>query len=60
MTIRTFLIVIFTAGVWASPAFAQTEQLKTAINPAHLTDTTQFGYSQAAIASPSCRNGSHG
>ncbi len=55
MTIRTFLIVILTAGVWASPAFAQTEPLKTAINPAHLTDTTQFGYSQAAIASPKAK-----
>ena len=52
MTIRTFLIVLLTAGVWVSPAFAETEPLKTVINPAHLADTTQFGYSQATIVSP--------
>ena len=55
MTIRTFVIVLLTAGVLVSPAFAQTEPLKTVVNPAHLADTTQFGYSQATIASPNAR-----
>jgi len=55
MTIRTFKIVLLTAGVWVSPTFAQTETLKTAVNPVHLADTTQYGYSQAAIASPNAR-----
>ncbi len=55
MTIRTFLLVLLTAGVWVGPAVAQTETLKTAVNPVHLADTTQYGYSQAAIASPNAR-----
>ncbi len=55
MTIRTFVIALLAAGVWVSPTFAQTETLKTAVNPVHLADTTQYGYSQAAIASPNAR-----
>ena len=52
MTIRAFLIVLLAAGVWVSPACADTEPLKTVVNPTHLADTTQYGFSQAAIASP--------
>ena len=55
MTIRKFLIVLLTIGAWVSPAFAETEPLKTVVNPAHLADTTQFGFSQATIASPNAR-----
>ncbi len=55
MTIHAFLITAFIAVVWASPTFAETEPLKTAVNPAHLTDTTQYGYSQATIVSPEAR-----
>ena len=55
MIIRTFLIVLLTAGVWLSPAFAETEPLKTVVNPAHLADTTQFGFSQATIVSSKAR-----
>ena len=55
MTNRIFLIVLLTIGAWVSPAFAETELLKTVVNPAHLADTTQFGFSQAAIASPNAR-----
>ncbi len=51
MTTRTFLIAILIAGIWVSPTFAETEPLKTVVNPAHLADTTQYGYSQAAIVS---------
>ena len=51
MTIRIFLIVLLTVGVCLSPASAETEPLKTVVNPAHLADTTQYGYSQAAIVS---------
>ena len=54
MTIRTFLIILLTV-VWVSPTFAETEPLKTVVNPAHLADTTQYGYSQAAIVSPKAR-----
>ena len=55
MTIRTFLIAILISGVWVSPTFAETEPLKTVVNPTHLADTTQYGYSQAAIVSPKAR-----
>ena len=55
MTIRTFLLVLLTAGVWVSPVIAENEPLKTVVNPAHLADTTQFGFSQAAIASPKAK-----
>jgi enamine deaminase RidA (YjgF/YER057c/UK114 family) len=51
MTIRTFLVVILAAGVWVSPAIADKKPIKTVVNPAHLANTTQYGYSQAAIAS---------
>ncbi|MCZ6448409.1 MAG: RidA family protein [Alphaproteobacteria bacterium] len=53
--IRAFLIVLHTAGVWVSPAFADTESLKTVVNPAHLADTKQFGFSQATIVSSKAR-----
>ena len=55
MTIRTFVIALLAAGVWVSPSSAQTEALKTAVNPVHLADTTQYGYSQAVIVSPDAR-----
>ncbi len=37
MTIRTFSIVLITAGLMASYALAETEPLKTTVNPAHLS-----------------------
>ena len=55
MTTRTFLIAVLIAGVGVSPTFAETEPLKTVVNPAHLADTTQYGYSQAAIVSPKAK-----
>ncbi len=51
MNIRTFLVVILTISLWVRPAFAEQGSLKTVVNPAHLADTTQYGYSQAAIVS---------
>ena len=55
MTIRTFVIAILISGVWVSPTFAETEPLKTVVNPAHLADTTQYGYSQAVMVSPKAK-----
>lgn len=51
MTIRTFLAAILIAGIWVSPVFAERESIKNVVNPSHLANTTQYGYSQAAIAS---------
>jgi len=45
------LQLLLTAGVCLSPASAETEPLKTVVNPPHLADTRQYGYSQAAIVS---------
>ena len=51
MTIRTFLLAILIAVASLGLSFAEGEPLKTVVNPAHLANTTQYGYSQAAIAS---------
>ncbi len=55
MIFRTLLVVLLTASVWVRPGFADTVPPKTVVNPAHLADTTQFGYSQAAIVSPNAK-----
>ncbi len=55
MTIRTFFLILLTAGAWVHPTFAETEPLKTVVNPSNLADTTQYGYSQAAIVSPKAK-----
>ena len=55
MTIRAFLIVLLGAGVLVSCDFTETEPLKTVVNPTDLMDTTQYGFSQATIASPNAR-----
>ena len=55
MTIRAFLIVLLAAGVLVSCDFTETEPLKTVVNPTDLMDTTQYGFSQATIASPNAR-----
>ncbi len=50
MNIRTFLLVLSTTIVLAVPTLAIADDLKTAINPDHLANTTQYGYSQAIVA----------
>jgi len=50
MNIRTFLLSLSTALVLAGPTLAIADDLKTAINPGHLANTTQYGYSQATVA----------
>ncbi len=55
MTIRAFLIVLLAAGVLVSCAYTETEPPKTVVNPTDLMDTTQYGFSQATIASPNAR-----
>ncbi len=51
MTIRTLFIILLTTTIFSCPVFAEVELLKTVVNPAHLADTTQYGFSQATIAS---------
>ena len=39
----------------AGSTLANADEMKTAVNPKHLPDTTQYGYSQATIVAPSAR-----
>ena len=55
MLARAFAFAKFTTALFVGPASAETEQPKVVVNPAHLSDTTQYGYSQAAIASPNAK-----
>ncbi len=50
MTIRTLLLTLWTTLVLTGPTLAIAEDLKTAVNPEHLANTTQYGYSQATVA----------
>ncbi len=51
MTNRTLFIILLTTTIFSRPVFAEAEALKTVVNPTDLADTTQYGYSQATIAS---------
>lgn len=51
MIIRSLSIALLLSSIVIGTAEA--EPPKTAINPPHLPDTTQYGYSQANIVSPS-------
>ena len=48
--LRTSTLCLFAAFLFASVAHAG--EYRKVINPEHLSDTTQFGYSQAAIVMP--------
>ena len=50
MNIRTFFLALSTTIVLTVPTLAFADDLKTAINPEHLANTTQYGYSQATVA----------
>ena len=55
MIVRALLLVLSLSAFVTSPNFAHADKLKTAVNPDHLMDTTQFGYSQATVVSPSAK-----
>ncbi len=50
MNIRSFLLSLSTTIVLTVPTLTFADDLKTAINPEHLANTTQYGYSQATVA----------
>ena len=50
MNIRTFFLALSTTIVLTVPTLTFADDLKTAINPEHLANTTQYGYSQATVA----------
>lgn len=55
MTNRSLSTALLMACILFGTAVAETESLKTAINPSHLPDTTQYGYSQANVVSANAR-----
>jgi enamine deaminase RidA (YjgF/YER057c/UK114 family) len=50
MNIRTFFLALSTTIVLTVSTLTFADDLKTAINPEHLANTTQYGYSQATVA----------
>ena len=50
MTTRKLLLTLCVTLTLTGPAVAIAEGLKTAVNPEHLANTTQYGYSQATVA----------
>ncbi len=51
MIIRASLLVLVLTAFVAGLNGASAEKMKVAINPDHLMDTTQYGYSQATVVS---------
>ena len=52
MITRTLLLTLCLSACATSPKPGYTESGKATVNPEHLANTTQFGYSQATIVSP--------
>ena len=52
MMTKAFLSAFIASIVLVSASLANQSDFKTMINPGHLANTTQFGYSQATVVSP--------
>ncbi len=55
MNTKVLLLTLLTAAGFAGPISANAEEMKTAINPTHLPNTTQYGYSQATVVAPNAK-----
>jgi enamine deaminase RidA (YjgF/YER057c/UK114 family) len=55
MNIRFLLLVLLTTAGLAGSILANAEEMKTAVNPEHLPNTVQYGYSQATIVAPNAK-----
>ena len=55
MNIRFLLLILFTIAGLAGSILANAEEMKTVVNPEHLPNTTQYGYSQATIVAPNAK-----
>ncbi len=49
MTIRSLLLALLTTVGLAGSILTNAGEMKTVVNPAHLPNTTQYGYSQAVV-----------
>ena len=55
MNTRFLLLTLLTTAGLAGPILANAEEMKTAVNPKHLPNTTQYGYSQATVVAPNTK-----
>ncbi len=55
MNTKFLLLTLLTTAGLAGPILANAEEMKTAINPTHLPNTTQYGYSQATVVAPNAK-----
>jgi enamine deaminase RidA (YjgF/YER057c/UK114 family) len=55
MNTRFLLLTLLTTAGLAGPILANAEEMKTAVNPTYLPNTTQYGYSQATIVAPNAK-----
>ena len=55
MNTRFLLLTLLTTAGLAGPILANAEEMKTAVNPKHLPNTTQYGYSQATVVAPNAK-----
>lgn len=55
MNTRFLLLTLLTTAGLAGPILANAEELKTAVNPTYLPNTTQYGYSQATVVAPNAK-----
>ncbi len=49
MNTRFLLLTLLTTASLAGPILVNVEEMKTAVNPTYLPNTTQYGYSQATV-----------
>ena len=55
MNTRFLLLTLLTTAGSAGPILANAEEMKTTVNPKHLPNTTQYGYSQATVVAPNTK-----
>ena len=55
MNIRLLLLILLTTAGLSGSILANAQEMKTAVNPTHLPNTTQYGYSQATIVAPNAK-----
>ncbi len=55
MNTRFLLLTLLTTAGLAGPILASAEEIKMAVNPKHLPNTTQYGYSQATVVAPNAK-----
>ncbi len=55
MNTKLLLLTLLTTVGFAGPILANAEEMKTAINPTQLPNTTQYGYSQATVVAPNAK-----